>query len=64
VSHDYFFEETTTAPKRPTVHTGSQQPLFVYDDLHDYMFSSFGQGFVLHDQINFVSLDRHGKGLL
>jgi hypothetical protein len=64
VSHDYFVEETIVAPKFLTVHTGNQQSLFVYDDLQDYMFSSFGQGFVLHDQRNFVAPDCHGKGLL
>jgi hypothetical protein len=64
VLHDYFVKETTTSPKRMIVHTGNQQSLFVYDYLQDYMFSSFDQGFVLHDQRKFVSLDRHGKGLL
>ena len=40
LSHDYFVKETTVAPKHQIVHTGNQQSLFVYDYLHDYMFSS------------------------
>jgi hypothetical protein len=64
VSHNYFVKETTVAPKHLTVHTRNQQYLFVYDDLQDYMFSSFGQGFVLHDQKKIVSPDCHGKGFL
>jgi hypothetical protein len=61
VSHDYFVKETTVAPKRPTIHTGNQQSLFVYDGLQDYMFSSFDRGFVLHDQRNFIFLIIMGK---
>jgi hypothetical protein len=64
LSHDYFVKEINVSPKCLDAHTGNQQSLFVYDDLHDYMFSSFCQGFLLHDQINFVAHDCHGKGLL
>jgi len=41
------------------VDIGNQQPLFVCDDIQDYMFSSFGHGFLLHDQRNLVDPDCH-----
>jgi len=64
VSHDYFVRETNVSPKILIVQTRNQQSLFVYDDLQDCMFSSFDQGFVLHDQRNIFSPNHHGKGLL
>jgi hypothetical protein len=64
VSRDYFVEETIVSPNHLTIHTVNQQPFFIYDDLQDYMFSSFGQGFVLHDQRSFVAPDCHEEGLL
>ena len=54
---DHSVEEEVTSPKHHTIYIENQQPLFGYDDIQDYLFSSFSHGFLLHDQRNFVALD-------
>jgi len=56
---DNSVEEEVYAPNHHTIYIENQQPLFGYDDIQDYMFSRFGQGFLLHDQRNFVAPDCH-----
>jgi len=51
VSHDYFVKEEVAAPKCLNVHTANRQPLFIHDNMQDYMFLNFGQTLSLQEEI-------------